>query len=125
MQNDFGSCPQCSKRMFIESLLCWRCGTSVQGRISIPLLARLPKEQIEFAEKYLLANGSLSDVQKKLDCSYPKVRRLLDETMDSIKQEIRADLREKEDLLRALEKDELESKEALMLIRGLVSGEKS
>lgn len=123
MKNEFGICPQCSHRMFIESFRCWRCGTSVNGRIALPLLLRLPSEHLEFAEKFLLANGSLSEVQKTLDCSYPKVRRLLDETMASIRREAKAAIREKEEILKALETDRIEGKEALRLIRGLIGGE--
>lgn len=124
MTSDFGLCPQCTHRMFIENFLCWRCGTSVKGRIAVPLMARLNAEQSEFLEKFLLGNGSLTEVQKSLDCSYPKVRRLLDETMATIKRELKAMIHEKEEILKALEEDRLEGKDALRLIRALAGGKK-
>lgn len=122
MNNGFGICPQCANRMLIEVLGCWHCGTTVNGRIAIPIVARLPREQSEFVEKFLLANGSLSKVQDIMGCSYPKVRRLLNNTMASIKEEINADLREKETILQALESDQLDGQEAIRLIRGLTGG---
>ena len=66
----FGACPQCTQRMRIESLHCWHCGTSVSGRISIPLLATLPDVQARFVERFLAANGSLSQAQKEMGVSY-------------------------------------------------------
>ena len=124
MERTFGTCPQCSERMRIETLACWHCGTRVSGQLSIPLLARLSVEQMEFVERFLLANGSLSSVQKELDCSYPKVRRLLNETMDRLRSEMEAALREKEQILRAVEEKKLEGPEALQLLRSLLGGER-
>lgn len=116
----FGACPQCENRMRIERLHCWRCGTTVNGTLAIPLMARLPPEQLDFVEKFLLANGSLSQVQKTLGCSYPKVRRLLNEAMATIRDEAKAAIQEKEEILRAMEENRLESREALQLIESLI-----
>ncbi len=118
----FAACPQCARTMRIESLSCWRCGTSVTGRLSLPLLARLPGEYQQFIERFLLANGSLSQVQKDMGCSYPKVRRLLNETMVRMKAELEAAVREKEEILGALESDEMTGSEAARLLRGLTAG---
>lgn len=83
-------------------------------------MARLPPEQLDFVEKFLLANGSLSQVQKTLGCSYPKVRRLLNEAMATIRDEAKAAIQEKEEILRAMEENRLESREALQLIESLI-----
>jgi hypothetical protein len=123
MINSFGACPQCSHRMRIEVMACWRCGTTVQGRLAIPVLATLPTEQAEFIEHFLLANGSLSQVQKVLGCSYPKVRRLLNDTMAGLRAELEAGMREKDQILAALEEKKLEGAEAVQLLRSLVGGE--
>ncbi|KAA3611541.1 MAG: DUF2089 family protein [Planctomycetota bacterium] len=104
--------------MYIEALRCRRCGTGVQGRLALPLLARLPGEYAAFTVELLLANGSLSGVQKSLECSYPKARRLLNETMEALRREIAADIQEKEDILQALEAGEIDGPEAVRLIRG-------
>lgn len=99
---------------------CWRCGTTVTGQLSIPLVARLPEEQARFVDVFLLGNGSLSQVQKDLACSYPKARRLLDDTIATLRAEIESARREKEEILDALEKGDLDGKEAVQLVRSLV-----
>jgi hypothetical protein len=124
MSTSFGACPQCAGRMRIERLHCWRCGTSVTGRIPIPILALLPPEQAHFVETFVQSNGSLTKVQEVLGCSYPKVRRLLNESMASLKAELEADVREKEEILAALEGDRLEGTEAMQLLRSLAGGKR-
>jgi hypothetical protein len=123
MATPFGACPQCASRMRIEKLVCWRCGTSVTGRIAIPLLATLPEEQARFVERFLAANGSLTQLQKEMGCSYPKVRRLMNETMAALRAEFEAAAREKEEILLALEDERLGGKEAAHLLRNLTGSE--
>tara|TARA_R110002096_G_scaffold8823_14_gene35932 strand:- start:5659 stop:6069 length:411 start_codon:yes stop_codon:yes gene_type:complete len=120
MSGSFGECPSCTHRMRIETMRCWRCGTTVTGQLSIPLVARLPEEQARFVDVFLLGNGSLSQVQKDLACSYPKARRLLDDTIATLRSEIAAAQLEKEAILDALEKGDLDGKEAVQLVRSLV-----
>ena len=108
--------------MRIESLHCWRCGTSISGRIPIPVLALLPPDLADFVEKFVLSNGSLAKVQQVLGCSYPKVRRLLNESMAALREELRAEIREKEEILEALESERLEGPEAMQLLRSLAGG---
>src|SRR5436190_24375787 len=111
----FGDCPYCSNRQVIEVLRCWRCDTTVTGRFAIPALARLPEAQARFVERFLLANGSLSKVQEEMGCSYPKARRLLDESMSALQAEIRGEMREKQAILDALEAQRLDGREAVRL----------
>ena len=120
MSAAFGDCPTCAHAMRIETLRCWRCGTMVSGQIAIPLVARLPEEQARFVEAFLLGNGSLTQVQSDLSCSYPKVRRLLDQTIESLRAGFEAARREKEEILTALERGDLDGKQALQLVRSLV-----
>ncbi|MFT7485652.1 MAG: hypothetical protein ACI9F9_001502 [Candidatus Paceibacteria bacterium] len=120
MSAAFGECPTCTHRMRIESMRCWRCGTTVNGQLAIPLVARLPEDQARFVDVFLLGNGSLSAVQKEIDCSYPKARRLLDDTIATLRAEIESARLEKEEILDALERGDLEGKEAVQLVRSLI-----
>jgi hypothetical protein len=120
MSGSFGECPSCAHRMRIETMSCWRCGAKVSGQIAIPLVATLPQEQAEFVEAFLLGNGSLSQVQKDLGCSYPKARRLLSDTISLLRSEFEARQREKEDILQALEKGNLDGQAAVRLMRSLL-----
>ena len=123
MSRSFGECPSCSSRMRIETLSCWQCGTKVSGQISIPLVARLPEEQTAFVEAFLLGNGSLSQVQKDLGFSYPKARRLPDDTIKALRAEFDAARAEKEQILESLESGDLDGQRAVQLVRSLIGGQ--
>jgi len=97
-----------------------RCGTTVNGQIAIPLVARLPGEQARFVEAFLLGNGRLSQVQKDLSCSYPKVRRLLNDTITPLRAGFEAAKREKEEIMAAVERGDLDGKQAVQVVRSLV-----
>ena len=116
----FGDCPQCQGAMRVETLSCWRCGTTVTGQLAIPLLARLPREQSDFVIRFLTANGSLTGVQETMHCSYPKVRRLLNQTMEVLREELDRVVQEKEEILASLEESRLDGPLAAQLLRNLV-----
>ncbi|MCA8973462.1 MAG: DUF2089 family protein [Planctomycetes bacterium] len=99
---------------------CWRCGTTVSGQLSIPLVARLPEEQARFVDAFLLGSGSLTQTQKALSCSYPKVRRLLDDSIATLRAEIEAAHREKEEILDALEGGSITGSQAVQLVQSLL-----
>ena len=105
--------------MRIEKLVCWRCGTEVQGQLTISVLARLPEDLARFVETFLASNGSLSEVQSRIGCSYPKARRLMNETMATLRTEFDAAVREKEEILQALECEALGPREAARLLNSL------
>lgn len=105
--------------MRIETLCCWRCGTTVRGQLTVPILARLPDELARFVETFLASNGSLSEVQKRLACSYPKARRLMNDTMATLRVEFEAAVREKDQILEALEAEALAPREAARLLNSL------
>ena len=59
-------------------------------------------------------------MQKELGFSYPKARRLLDDTIKALRAEFDAAKREKEQILDALEGGDLEGKQAIQLVRSLI-----
>lgn len=124
MTQSLGHCPHCARPMVIARLHCSACETEVSGKLPVPIVARLPEELAEFVLEFLLAGGSLTATQERLDCSYPKVRRLLDQTMETLRAELDADVRAKDDVLRALENGALKPAEAIRRIRSLAGREK-
>ena len=59
-----------------------------------------------------------------LECSHPKVRRLLNESMAALREQLKAKIREREEILEALEDERLEGGEAMQLLRSLAGGGK-
>lgn len=78
-------CPSCNERLKVKSLMCDSCGTTVEGIYTLPVLASLPEEEQRFILAFVKNSGSLKDMSKIMNLSYPTVRNLLDEIIDKIK----------------------------------------
>lgn len=78
-------CPSCRTTLKVKSLKCENCGTEVSGLYDLPVLARLSAEEQDFVLKFVKSSGSLKEMAKELDLSYPSVRNLLDEIIETIK----------------------------------------
>ena len=78
-------CPSCQEQLKVKSLKCENCETEVNGLYDLPVLARLASEDQEFILKFMKNSGSLKDMAKDLNLSYPSVRNLLDEVIEKIK----------------------------------------
>lgn len=77
-------CPACSSQLEITELQCPACGTSVRGSYPLDRFAALTPEDEEFLLTFLIARGSLKEVQERLDLSYPTVRNRLDRLVTSL-----------------------------------------
>lgn len=79
-------CPSCRSQLKVKSLICEQCGTEVTGLYNLPPLARLSQDDQAFILKFVKCSGSLKDMAKQLNLSYPTVRNLLDEIIKKITQ---------------------------------------
>lgn len=78
-------CPSCQETLKVKSLKCENCQTEVTGLYELPLLAKMSEEDQLFILKFIKSSGSLKEMAKELNLSYPTVRNLLDEIIQKIK----------------------------------------
>ncbi len=78
------SCPSCSSPLKVKTLHCQACGTTVDGLFGLPLLARLETTDQDFILAFVKSSGSLKEMSKQLNLSYPSVRNILNEIIQSI-----------------------------------------
>ncbi|QVK18125.1 DUF2089 domain-containing protein [Mycoplasmatota bacterium] len=74
-------CPVCEGQLSVKSLYCTNCNTEINGAFTLNKFNYLTKEQLSFVEIFVKNRGSIKDVEKDLNISYPTVRRLLDEVI--------------------------------------------
>ena len=79
------NCPSCSSGLKVKNLFCSKCGTSVEGLFELPPLASLTADDQMFVLHFIKYSGSIKDMAKHLNLSYPTVRNLLDEIIERIK----------------------------------------
>lgn len=78
------NCPSCLTQLKVKSLMCEKCGTEVHGLYPLPTLAQLSVEEQDFILRFVKSSGSLKDMAKQLELSYPTVRNLLDDIIQKI-----------------------------------------
>lgn len=79
------SCPSCENELVVEKLICNNCETQVVGNYQLPLFLKLSAEDQEFIMQFFLSSGSLKDMAKQMDVSYPTMRNKVDDLITKIK----------------------------------------
>lgn len=77
-------CPSCQNQLKVKSLKCENCETEVSGLYPLPLLTQLSIDDQDFILKFVKSSGSLKDMAKQLNLSYPSVRNLLDDIINKL-----------------------------------------
>ena len=80
-------CPSCQSHLKVKSLKCDSCQTEVSGLYDLPVLARLSPNDQQFVLQFVKCSGSLKDMAKYLNLSYPTVRNMLDDIIERIENE--------------------------------------
>lgn len=111
-------CPYCGAVMRPVVMACERCEVEVRGRFRQTQFSRLPPEDLEFLERYLLAEFSIKALAEKSGLGYVAIRSRLDRVLETYRQ-----LHSKEETKRAildrLETGEITPTEAAEFLEGL------
>ena len=86
-----GRCPVCTSELTVQRLSCSSCSVALEGEFHLNPFNRLSAEQQRFVEKFLVARGNMSEVQKELGVSYPTVRARLEEIISQLGHEPASD----------------------------------
>ncbi len=93
----------------------------LDGRFELPQLLRLSAEDLEFVLDFVKCSGSLKDLGKLRDQSYPTLRARLDEVLERLSSQV-GDLEAKRKrVLDALAKGDLTVKEATRKLKEIGS----
>jgi hypothetical protein len=77
-------CPSCNAQLKVTCLKCHDCNTEVHGLFDLPVFVLLPQKEQSFILKFIKYSGSLKEMAKDLNLSYPTVRNMLDEIIEKI-----------------------------------------
>lgn len=78
-------CPSCQHSLQVSQLQCEQCSTSVSGSYPLPLLLQLTEEERKFVLDFFLSSGSIKEMAKQAELSYPTMRNRLDDLIEKIK----------------------------------------
>ncbi len=78
------ACPVCQGELIAVRLECRACGIGIDGRFEAAGVSGLSHEQIQFVEVFVRNRGIIRDVESELGVSYPTVRSMLDDVVESM-----------------------------------------
>jgi hypothetical protein len=70
-------CPDCEKPMKLTAATCTSCGLKLEGDFEVSPLGRLSEEDQVFVVAFLRHHGSIRQMERILDISYPTVKNRL------------------------------------------------
>ena len=77
-------CPVCNIDLEIREFYCPECDITIRGEFSQSELAALTLSQQEFVKVFLISQGNIKEVEKRLNISYPTVKSRLSEIVSVI-----------------------------------------
>lgn len=111
-------CPVCRGRLRPTRLSCEACDVQVEGTLPASRLEVLSEEQQRFVESFLIARGSIKEVEKLLGISYPTVRRRLDDVVHALGYASTETQKTQMEILDGIESGSLSAREAVNRLRG-------
>jgi len=78
-------CPSCENILKVSQMKCSRCDTSISGNFDLPVLLRLNTEEQEFILNFFLSSGSIKEMARQADISYPTMRNKMDDLIEKVK----------------------------------------
>jgi len=112
---NLANCPICHKELLIREYQCPACNVSFQGEFSRSWLEGFSSSQLEFIKLFLLVQGNLKELQKRLGISYPTVKNRLSEITRIITRDVE-DTKDFSDILSDLEAGFINVEEAVDMI---------
>lgn len=77
-------CPSCEHELRVTQLSCENCQTGVSGSFALPLLLKLPQDELDFVLQFFMTSGSLKQMAQQMNISYPTVRNKLDDIIEHL-----------------------------------------
>lgn len=113
-------CPSCnSKELNIVKIECNSCKTKFEGNFDIPKLLQLSSDDINFIIDFIKCSGSLKEMSKIHDVSYPTFRNLLNQVIERINQLSNNESLDNNRILSMLESGEITAIEAASLLESI------
>jgi hypothetical protein len=114
------NCPVCGEKLNITKLSCPKCKTDISGKYGPCIYCGLDERMRLFLDTFLKCRGSIKEVEKALNISYPTVKSLLDELLKTLFlqdfEEEQGCVIKSSEVLDMLEKGEISAREAAELL---------
>ena len=113
-------CPSCGeKKLKVTRIECGQCSTKFEGEFEIPKLLQLEADDLEFIQTFVKCSGSLKEMSKIFDVSYPTMRNRLNAIIEQLEKLTSDVVSKRDEVISALERGELTARQAAELLSKL------
>ena len=117
MSKIFSNCPSCGKDdLSVTNIECNNCHTKFSGNFEVPWFSKLSAEELSFVINFVKCSGSLKEMAKIHNVSYPTLRNKLNDLIERINQIDNPINSSKNDILQLLENGKISAKEAAKML---------
>ena len=86
-----GYCPVCQKKLMVKTLRCNECDTEITGDFEMSPFDYLTQEQKNFALVFIMSDGNIKEIERKLIISYPTVKKNMDDLKGALGVKVSSD----------------------------------
>ncbi len=112
-------CPLCHGSMKVQKLKCLNCDISIEGEFFTSSILSLSEQEQIFVEHFILNSGSLKEMAKIMQVTYPTIRSRLDTIIKKMKQIAEDREGYKEAILEKVEEGKLSPENAANIIKNM------
>jgi hypothetical protein len=77
-------CPSCEESLQVTKLSCTNCSTEISGKFDLPIFLQLSMDEQNFILNFFLSSGSIKEMAKQAELSYPTMRNRMDDLIEKI-----------------------------------------
>jgi hypothetical protein len=78
------TCPVCKGKLQIKECFCPACSLTLKGDFEQSGLSNLNLEQLDFVRLFIIVQGNIKEMEKRLNISYPTVKNRLAEIIAAL-----------------------------------------
>jgi hypothetical protein len=78
------NCPHCKGKLVIKEYHCSSCNLTLRGDFEESYFSNLSKEQLDFIKTFVIVQGNIKEMEKRLGISYPTVKNRLSEIIQAL-----------------------------------------
>lgn len=78
-------CPSCDTALSVTKMKCTACETEINGLFELPEMLRLTREEQKFVMEFFVNRGSIKEMAKREQMSYPTMRNRMDDLIEKVK----------------------------------------
>jgi len=77
------TCPVCKGKLMIKEYQCTSCDLVLRGNFEESYFTNLNKTQLDFIKTFIIVQGNIKEMEKRLNISYPTVKNRLSEIIQA------------------------------------------